>query len=79
MTNFKEEHKVKILITKTSSWNYEEVKEYENLESCVDELLSRHELYGNNTPEVVVCKKRPWLKDEPDVDYVVEIYDTWRE
>ena len=70
---------MKILITKTSEWKYEEVKEYENLESCVDELLSRNELFGNNAPEVVVCKKRPWLENEPDVDYIVEIYDTWRE
>lgn len=70
---------MKILITKTSEWKYEEVKEYENLESCVDELLSRNELFGNNAPEVVACKKRPWLENEPDVDYIVEIYDTWRE
>ncbi len=70
---------MKILITKSSDWDYEEVKEYENLESCVEELLSRDELYHNNTPEVVVYKKRPWLEYEQDVDYVVEIYDTWRE
>lgn len=70
---------MKILITKTSASGYEKVKEYENLESCIDELLSRDELYDNNTPEVVVYKKTPWLKYEQDVDYIVEIYDTWRE
>lgn len=70
---------MKILITKTSEWKYEEVKEYESLESCVDEILSRNELFGNNSPEVVVSKKRPWFKYEQDVDYIVEIYDTWRE
>ena len=70
---------MKILITKTSDWDHEEIKEYENLESCVEELLSQDELYYNNTPEVVVYKKRPWPKYEQDVDYIVEIYDTWRE
>ncbi len=73
---------MKILITKSSDWDYEEVKEYENLESCVEELLSRVELYHiyhNNTPEVVVYKKKPWREYEQDVDYIVEIYDAWRE
>ena len=72
---------MKILIEKTSDWKYKEIKEYDSLESCVEELLNNKELYANNEPEVVVSKPNDsWTPCEArDCDYVVEIYNTWRE
>jgi len=68
---------MKILLERTSDWNYKEIKEYDGLESCVDEILSNSGLFPNNCPEVVVTKCDS--KELPDVSYIVEIYDAYRE
>lgn len=72
---------MKMLIEKTSDWGYKEIKEYDSLESCVEEILSNKELFPGNEPEVVVSKPNDaWTpREAQDCDYVVEIYDTWRE
>ena len=70
---------MKICVTRTSDFDYEEIKEYDNLEQCIKELLNP-ELYGRTTPEVVVSKPANWHPASVrECDYVVEIYDTWRE
>lgn len=70
---------IKICVTKTSNLNFEDVKEYENLEACVNELLTQ-DLFGNSTPELVISKPCDYMsKEANNCDYVVEIYDTWRE
>ena len=70
---------VKICITKTSDWNFFDVKEYENLEACVNELLAL-DLFGHNSPALVISKPDDCTpKEATDCDYEVEIYDTWRE
>jgi len=70
---------VKICITKTSNLDFEEIKEYENLEACVNNLLKQG-LFKNTTPELVISKPQDYMsKESADCDYVVEIYDTWRE
>lgn len=70
---------VKICITKTSDWNYASVKEYENLEACVNELLAQ-DLFNHNSPQLVISNPDDCSpKEADDCDYVVEIYDTWRE
>ena len=71
---------MKILIEKTSDLDFKYAQECNSLQECVDELLSNKELYHNTYPEVVVSKPDDITsKDFPDCDYVVEIYDTWRE
>lgn len=70
---------VRIYIRKTSDWNFGYIHEYENLETCVNELLAL-DLYGNNSPELVISKPDDCSpKEADDCDYEVEIYDTWRE
>lgn len=70
---------MKICVTRTSDFNYDEIKEYDNMEQCVEELLNP-ELYGQFAPEVVVSKPAGWHPvPVRKCDYIVEIYDTWRE
>lgn len=65
---------IKICITKTSDRSYHNIKEYESLEACVNELLPQ------KSPELVVSKPDDLTPEEAsDCGYVVEIYDTWRE
>jgi len=68
---------MKILLNRTSDWKYQEIKKYDGLETCVDEILSNSELFPNRYPAVVVSKCDP--KDFPDIKYAVEIYDDYRE
>ena len=70
---------MKICITRTSDYGYKEIKEYKSLDECVKELLNP-DLYPKFAAEVVVSKPNDW--DPPkskECEYVVEIYDTWRE
>ena len=72
---------MKILIEKTSDWEYEEIREYESLEACIEELLGNKELFPDGGPEVVVSKlndRRTFYKEQ-GCEYIVEIYNTWRE
>lgn len=71
---------MKILITKSSSLIYEEVKEFDSLSSCIDEILSNEDLFVEHGPKVVVSRVPDWMSfDYKECDYRVEIYDTWRE
>jgi len=75
---------MKILITKTSDRNYSELKEYDSLERCVEECLNLND-DSNDIPEVVISRPKDygnWYKGNTEIlqcDYIVEIYDTWRE
>ena len=70
---------MKICITRTSDYEYEEIKEYKSLDECVKELLNP-DLYQKFAPEVVVSRPRDWYPPKiNECEYVVEIYDTWRE
>ena len=70
---------VRIYITKTSDWNYRNVKDYENLEACVNELLAS-DAFHDSSPELVISKPDDCVpKEADDCDYEVEIYNTWRE
>ena len=72
---------LKILVTKSSKWRWQEIRNYSSLEECVEELLSG-DYFINNAPELVISKPGDWMpegKRNCDCDYVVEIYDTWRE
>jgi len=68
---------MKILLNRTSDWDYEEIKEYDSLEACVNKILSNYDLFPNRCPAVVISKCDP--KDFPDINYAVEIYDDYRE
>lgn len=70
---------IRICITKTSDWKHVEVRTHENLEECVEQLLSREEFYGW-TPSVIVSHPDDCTPVEGrDCDYQVEIYNSWRE
>lgn len=71
---------MKIAITKTSDWDYCEVKEYNSLSECVEELLNNNENFPHFSPEVVVSHPDDITpKKGQGCQYIVEIYDTWRE
>lgn len=70
---------MKICITRTSDYGYKEIKEYKSLDECVKELLNP-DLYQKFAPEVVVSKPSDCVHPKgKEYEYVVEIYDTWRE
>ena len=70
---------MKICITRTSDYGYKEIKEYKSLDECVKELLNP-DLYQKFAPEVVVSSPNDWEPPKSkECEYVVEIYDTWRE
>lgn len=60
---------MKIRITKTSSWDFEEVREVESLD-CLSELAEEFHHHS-----FVVTLSSPYSY----VDVDVEIYDDWRE
>ena len=64
---------MRVLVKKTSESSFKEIREYENLEECVDTLFE-NECFGSFTPEIVISEA-----DYLDCKYLVEIYDTWRE
>ena len=70
---------MKIQIKRTSDWEYKEIKEYDSLEQCIDEILSDPDLFRVFDAEVVVSKPDDRIYPAPDFSYVVEIYDTYRE
>ena len=63
---------MRVAVTKTSDSGFKEVREYKDLEECVDTLLQ--EDFDGFTPELVVSKE-----NNLDCKYTVEIYDSWRE
>lgn len=73
---------MKILLERTTDWDYDlikcEVKEYDSLEACVDEILSNPDLFPDKWDREVVVSKRK-SKKFADISYVVEIYNTYRE
>lgn len=70
---------VKICVTKTSDRFFKYIQEYNSLEDCVNELLDARQS-ANNQPELVVSRPNKWnSEEEQECQYVVEIYDTWRE
>lgn len=70
---------IKVYISKASNWSFCEIRNYNSLEECVEELLSG-DYYFNNSPELVISKPEDWMSNKAkECDYVVEIYDTWRE
>lgn len=71
---------MKAYVFKTSEYSKKgEVKEYKNLEDCVDDLLANEDFHGYE-PELVVSKPNSITSEiGRSCDYEVEIYDTWRE
>ena len=70
---------IKVCVTKTSDWKFAEVRKYKDLEECVEQLLSKENFY-DSSPSVVVSHPDDCIpKEMRDCDYVVEIYDYWRE
>lgn len=75
---------MKVFVTKSSKSLIDgEVREYKNLEECVNTLLEK-ENYGRFSPELVIGKPETLerfmcTEEAKDCKYVVEIYDTWRE
>ena len=70
---------MRICVTRTSDSLYADIREYKSLDECVKELLNP-ELYPQFHPEVVVSRPQDWQSEKVQrCDYVVEIYDTWRE
>lgn len=70
---------IKVCVTKTSNWQSAEVRKYKDMEECVEKLLSNENFYGFE-PSVVVSRPNNCIpKEMRDCDYVVEIYDGWRE
>ena len=68
---------MKFSITKTSDfWQHKEIVERESLEQVVNECLDPKFYYGS-TPEVIISRPETW--EESECDYVIEIYDDWRE
>ena len=73
---------MKVFVRKASdSWREGQVKEYENLQDCIDVLLETED-FGSFEPGVVVSKADDMTKDKSgceDCEYEVMIYDTWIE
>ena len=74
---------MKILITKTSNSGYRKLRDYESLEECVNNILNSDAWQGSDSwyPEVIVSRpSESWMLNEGiQCDYILEIYDTYRE
>ena len=72
---------MKVFIKKASdSWEKWQVKEYENLQDCIDTLIETED-FGGFEPEVIVGKADDMTKDKcgTECEYEITIYDTWIE
>lgn len=70
---------MKVYLTRTSDMRFKEIREIDNLEGFIDELLEKDFKYF--TPEIIVSKPYKWDSDEVKrtCKYRIEIYDTYRE
>lgn len=64
---------MKVLVTKTNDWDFEEIREYKDLNECCKTLLTTEDFYGSS-PELVVS-----FTDNEECEYEVEIYNSYRE
>ena len=71
---------MKVFVTHSNGWSRDgQVREYENLESCVNTLLET-ENFNNWEPSVIISKIDDLVPDfGKECEYQVEIYDSWRE
>ena len=77
---------MKSLLKKTSEYSFSEIREYKDLEEAVSTLLSDRSAfqYQSSDPlELIISKPyEKWYKADDEAltcDYVIEIYDGWRE
>ena len=74
---------MKMLIRKTSDDNYKKLREYKTLDDCINHILDSDAWQGSDSwwPEVIVSRpsELEMLNEGIQCDYVVEIYDTYRE
>ena len=77
---------MKILLKKTSEYSFSEIREYKDLEEAVNALLtdrSAFEHHNTDPLELIISKPyEKWYKADDEAltcDYVIEIYDDWRE
>lgn len=64
---------MKVLVTKTNDWDFEEIREYKDLNECCKTLLTT-ENFNGSSPELVVS-----FTDNEECEYEVEIYNSYRE
>lgn len=64
---------MKVMVTMSSGWNFNEIREYKDLDECCKTLLTTENFYGGK-PELVVS-----FTDSEECEYEVEIYNSWRE
>lgn len=72
---------MKVFVRKASDWwRKGQVKEYENLQDCIDILLETAD-FGSFDPWVIVAKADDMTKEKcgETCEYEVIIYDTWIE
>jgi hypothetical protein len=71
---------MKVYVHRSSGWTKDgEVREYEDLETCVKTLLET-ENFHNWSPELIISKIDDLVPDfGQNCDYQIEIYDAWRE
>lgn len=72
---------MKVFIRKaSSSWRDGQVKEFENLQDCIDTVFET-EGFGHFLPAVIVEKADDMTKEKcgEACEYEVTIYDTWIE
>ena len=76
---------MKILLKKTSEYSFSEIREYKDLEEAVNALLSDRSAFEQNSDPLELIISKPyekWYKADDEAltcDYVIEIYDGWRE
>lgn len=74
---------MKVFVSKTSEYTKGEVMEFSNLEEAVNKLLSDRDAFQcfkSDPLELIISK--PYIKspeEHKDCDYVIELYDDWRE
>ena len=72
-----------VFVTKTSECSKGEVMEFSNLEEAVNKLLSDRdafEIFKSDPLELIISK--PYINSPEShraCDYVIELYDDWRE
>ena len=71
---------MKVYVVRTSgSWFEGEVREYRDMKECIDEILEKED-FGKFEPGIIVYKTGDMDPENArKCEYMVEIYDDWRE
>lgn len=61
---------IRVRITRTSDYNWEADETFDDMDAAIEHCLRK---------DMEIIIKRPWQEEHKKFDYIIELYDDWRE